>query len=394
MVTKPKRAVRRWAFKDVLPLLGWNREMPYDVRLLRRMRDCGLNLAGFVPASALDACRRAGIRAFVEDPRVAGWDWATVTAEEARPRVASLVRAVGRNPALYGYYLYDEPTASMFPGLGVVARLVSELAPGRWPYINLFPNYASPEQLGTPTYEEYLERFIAVCRPPVLCYDNYFLMRDRADEHDLYWLNLEQVRAAGLRHGIPFWNIVSSVGSYHYREPSAADLRLQAYSSLAYGARGIAYFTYFAPLHGNYRMGPVDQFNCETPTWYHLQNTNHQIARLAPTLLQLESTAVYHLGRVPKGCRGPDAASAIQESPDGPVAVGEFRRPDGARFALVVNTDLERSLYYVFGLRDGWSVESVISPYTGEPAPPLGHQTWMAPGQGALLRLRVEPGRE
>ena len=55
------------------------------------------------------------------------------------------------------------------------------------------------------------------------------------------------------------------------------------YTTLAYGGRGLAYFTYFAPPVGGYRAAPVDQFGHETPTWHNLQNVNLQVQKLGPT---------------------------------------------------------------------------------------------------------------
>src|SRR6478672_1925525 len=104
-----------------------------------------------------------------------------------------------------------------------------------------------------------------------------------------YWTNLEAVRNAALKHDLIFWNIVLSVAHFNYREASAADLRFEAYTSLAYGARGLSYFTYFCPSVGNYRLAPVDQFNHETPTWSALQSVNLQVQKLAPTLNHLTS---------------------------------------------------------------------------------------------------------
>src|SRR5438105_873484 len=117
-----------------------------------------------------------------------------------------------------------------------------------------------------------------------------------------YWRNLEQIRAAAKKHDLPFWNIVLAVAHFNYREPSAADLRFEAYSSLACGARGLAYFTYFASQVGNYRGAAIDQFGNPTPTWNNLQNVNLQIQKLAPTLLDLTSDGVYHFGSIPNGC--------------------------------------------------------------------------------------------
>ena len=121
------------------------------------------------------------------------------------PRSASTRR-------VYGYYLRDEPGAGMFPGLAKVADLIRELSPGKWPYINLFPDYANSDQLGTTNYAEYLERFVATCHPSIISYDNYSLMDDGSVREN-YWSNLEAVRAAARKHGLEFWNIVLSVGA-------------------------------------------------------------------------------------------------------------------------------------------------------------------------------------
>ena len=58
------------------------------------------------------------------------------------------------------------------------------------------------------------------------------------------------------------------------------------------------------PRRGNYRLAPIDQFGNPTQTWYFMQNVNLQIQKLAPTLLQLASDDVYHIGKAPSGARG------------------------------------------------------------------------------------------
>src|SRR5271166_4224988 len=131
-------AVQPPADTNFFPIMAWN-SAPKDPAVLRKMHECGLTIAGFVAPATLDACRAAGLKAIVSDARVSGYDWANVDANKARKNVASLVAKVGKNPAVYGYYLRDEPSAGMFPGLAKVADLVRELSPGKWPYINLFP---------------------------------------------------------------------------------------------------------------------------------------------------------------------------------------------------------------------------------------------------------------
>lgn len=371
---------------ECFPIMAWDWP-PNSPAVLEEMKACGLTMAGFVPPEGLDACHQAGLKAIVYDPRVWQYDWKNVDGAVARRNVESLVRQVQGHPALAGYYLRDEPSADMFDGLAAVASELRRLDPQRWAYVNLFPNCASREQLGTETYEEHLERFIAVCRPTRLSYDNYWLMLDDPRQHAFYWRNLEQVRAASQRHGLPFWNIVLSVASILYREASEADLRLQAYSTLAYGARGLCYFTYFAPKIGNYRMAPVDQFGHRTSTWEALRRVNLQVQALSPTMLRLRSTGVYHLGDVPEGCAGPAGESLLSGAGEAPLLVGEFRHDDGATYVMLVNRDLRHST----GLWPQWRKEpaqvQIVSSYTGQLVPFSGEQTWLAPGQGMLLRL-------
>src|ERR1022692_1918320 len=227
---------------NFFPIMAWN-SVPKDPAVLRKMHECGLTIAGFAAPDTLAACRAAGLKAIVSDARVSNYDWANVDAGKTRKSVANLVAKVGRNPAVYGYYLRDEPSANMFPGLAKVADLIRELSPGKWPYINLFPDYATPGQLGNANYSEYLERFIATCHPTIISYDNYSFMDD-GSVRESYWTNLEAVRDACQKHGIEFWNIVLSVAHFSYRELNAADFRFEVYTTLTYGGRGISYFTY------------------------------------------------------------------------------------------------------------------------------------------------------
>jgi len=366
------------------PLMAWG-HTPNDPAVLKRMRECGLTVAGFVEPAALDACRDAGLKAIVSDPRTAGYDWSKVDPAVARPRVESLVKEVKGHPAVFGYLLRDEPSAAVFPGLAVVADAIRELHPGTWPYINLLPNYADPDQLGTPDYESHLKAFVEACRPPILSYDHYALF-DGGKLREGYFANLESMRRAGLEHGIPFWNIILTTAHFNYRESTDADIRFQVYTSLAYGARGIAYFTYFSPAIGNFRLGPIDQFGNETPTWGKLQNVNLQVERLAPTLLKLRSDAVYHFGEVPAGGKGPGEDSLV-ESIDGPMLVGDFTHEDGSRYVLIVDKSFTESVPCRPKFRVTPSKVEHVSPYNGSLQPYGGEDVWLAPGQGALLRI-------
>ncbi len=369
---------------DFFPVMAWDGP-PNDPAVFKKMHDCGFTVAGFVPPAALDACYAAGLKAIVSDPRTSGYDWPRVDSKIARARVTELINEVRNHPAVFGYYLRDEPSARFFPGLATVSSVVKELHPGVWPYINLFPNYADAGQLGTATYDEYVEKFVKECQPPVLSYDHYAIFEGGGLRGE-YFGNLESIRRAAVKHDLPFWQIVLSLGCLNYREPTPVDMRLQVYTSLAYGARGIAYFKYFTPAVGNFRGGPIDQFGNENPMWQTMRQVNLQIGKLAPTLLKLKSDRVYHFSAVPTGCTGPDDKSLV-ESIGGPMLVGDFTHENGDRYIMVVNKDVAGSVPCHPKFRQPIARLELVSAYSGALVPYEGEQCWLAPGQGVLLKL-------
>ena len=380
--------------RDTMPkpedfaILPWS-WVPNDPVQLQWIRECGFNLAGFASPDALDAVRAAGLKAFVSDgsTHVGDAEAALEDAEISR-RVRALVHKVHHHPAVFGYYLRDEPSAAVFPGLARWAAAYNKAHPKAVPYINLFPNYASPGQLGSATYEEHLDQYVKTVHPRFISYDHYSLMDDGSLRGG-YFPNLEAVRKAALSAGIPFWNIVLSNSHFNYAEPTPGGLRFQMYTTLAYGGRGISYFTYITPEVGNYRLAPIDQFGNKTPTWDMLRNVNLQIHELAPTYLTLTSVNVFHHGEVPEGCRD-DATSVHLKSVDGGnLVVGEFTGPDAQPAVLIVNKDLHRSTTFGLEFKQPGKV-MLVSPYNGNKQPFGGEHCWLAAGQGALLLLERE----
>ncbi len=364
-------------------ILPWS-WVPADAEVLAGIRDCGFNLAGFVAPEALDAVQAAGLKAIVSgtDTHVGDAEAALPTAEIQR-RVQALVNRTGTHPATFGYYLRDEPSATVYGGLAEWAAAYAQAAPRALSYINLFPNYASPAQMGVGTYEEYLQQFVATVRPRFISYDHYALMDD-GSLRDGYFQNLEAVRRVAMKERLPFWNIVLANAHFHYAEPSPAGFRFQLYTTLAYGGRGISYFTYITPDVGNYRLAPLDPFGHRTPTWDMLRQVNLQLHRLAPTYLRLTSLNVFHHGQVPAGCSDSSSSQLLARLEGGDLVVGEFREAEGRDAVLVVNKDLARSTAFNLEFKSPGAV-TLVSPYSGAESAWAGEQCWLAPGQGMLL---------
>ena len=368
------------------PIMAWG-SAPENSAVLSEMADCGINVAGFVAPEHLDAVSQAGLRAFVMDYRASGYDFQNVDPNVVSANVNGLVKEVGSHPALYGYYLKDEPNMREFPGLAIVSDAFLEKSPDKIPYINLFPNYASQNQLGTENYWNYVEGFINEVNPPMISYDHYALMEDEP-LRDGYYTNLEAMRWGSVKYKRPFWNVVLTTAHFKYREPSFADIRFQVWTTLAYGGKGISYFTYFAPGFGNCRMAPIDQYGNRTPTWDYLQNTNSAVKMLGPILLRLRSTGVYHVGDVPVGCLALPGNTLIRTIfGNGNFLVGEYIHSDGTSYVMVVNKDFKSSVNFRVELNEPDSHIRRISSYSGYPEELVDDGDWLAPGQGVLLQV-------
>lgn len=375
-------------------VMAWG-ESPSNPQQLRWMREAGLNISGFCRLADLDEVKAAGLACFIDDPRIQGYSWEKMPPEsELRKRAMPIIDAVRGHAAALGFFLRDEPGVPMMSGLGEMAGLLRNVSPGKWPYVNLFPTYASSRQLGAASYEDYVQEFIRDVHPPFLSYDNYSLLNGRMD--DRFYTNLEIIRRFSLQAGIPFWNVILANTLFNYMEPSDATLHLQVYSTLAYGGRGIEYFTYFTPDVGNFRMAAIDPFGHRTATWYMLRRVNNEIHVLAPWLAGLRSTGVYHSPPVPPQSKPLSESRWVEsvkaEDPSSPGApprflIGEFADKNGKPFLMLVNEDLSCSIHFKITLRKSGAKLWRVSSYSGKPEPLGGEMDWLGPGAGVLLRI-------
>lgn len=375
----------------VFPLMAW--DYVDNAKSMKDLKDCGVNLVAFAPASALDIALKYDIKCILFDQGILHAFDAPFNSKTANIKLEELIKKYNNHPALYGYHLKDEPGAADFPELGRSVELVKKLAPGKWPYINLFPNFPFGDRY-TP---EYLNKFVEICRPTAISYDNYIQDYNSLNGNkSIFWDNLAEVRASSLKYNVPFWNIVLTSAHLIYEEFSDADLRLQMFGSLAYGAKGLSFYKfisaslpiYNAPDLGNFRMGPIDQFGERTHTWENLRNINRQIANIGPTLLKLKSDYVYHLGDVPMGHNAPTAQTSIKEIPGGGrFIIGDFTHEDGSKYVMVVNKSVTKSYPCNPVFNGGDKKLKIVSPWKGGLQDYTREYFYLAPGQGILLKV-------
>jgi hypothetical protein len=386
------------------PQSGWNNQHEGRLNGLESIRDCYFTIAGFVHRRDLDRCEQLGLKAlaFGDHDTVTMrqwndlWDDTTLTDRMIRKKIRRMVERNGDSKAVVGYYISDEPGASMYPRLAKAVEYVHKYAPGKLAYINLFPDYATvgakdQSQLETDTYRAYLDRFATEVRPGLISYDNYMVQysMDLTDSTHAgsYFRNLLAVRETALENGLPFWNIVSSNQIRPGKTiPSPANLLLQAYTTLAAGGRGVTWYTYYSRGYG---YAPVDTLGRKTQTWYYLQEVNRQLGILGPIMNRMKTTGVYFSDPAPTSGLPLLPGRLVRASASGsPLMLGEFRDHDGTDYLMVVNLSLERSVSVAITLQNPDRKIQVISSVDGRACEPdMEKGLWLVAGQGILLRL-------
>lgn len=290
--------------------------------------------------------------------------------------------ALPDDEACWGFALMDEPGVGQFPDLARRAEEVRARHPGKFGYINLFPNYASPAQLGTSTYDEHVERFVREVKPEVLSMDHYPIMRPGADGRGAYLDNLETMRTHSLKARIPFWNFFYSMPFNDRLDPTEAQIRWQIFASIAYGAKGVLYFCYWTPGKGAGGAGEfpkggaiITAEGLKTRHYDEARRINAQLKNLGPTLMNLTSLRVLRIKTdtdVREALTGLPLGNMtrVAGDPAGEFIVGIFSHTDGRRAVLILNHDYSFTAWPTveFAGADSANVME-MSKTTGEIAP-------------------------
>ncbi|MHB9034386.1 MAG: hypothetical protein ACYC6L_15240 [Anaerolineae bacterium] len=385
----------------------WPPENTYEAWKL--VADCGFNVVPFRSRSreegrqVLDWLQEFGILGMVEDRRIhpriveqPGWE----------DTVRQVAADYADHPALWGYFMADEPRLAGIPPLGKLTRAFHRVDPAHVAYSNLLPITCTGESLGVVNYDTYVQAYLEQVQPRLLSYDLYALHENDRD-NPAYFQALQETRKWSLQAGIPFMNIFLSVPHFSYRDPSAEDLRWQVYSSLAYGAKGLTYFTYLTPDADNYRQGIIDVYGNPTVKYVPVQQLNHEISNLGPWLMRLTSTCVTHVGETAELYSRQVGSGSIVEADGGgrDLLVGEYIDTEKLPWVLVMNKDRKHSAWVTLRIRTQFTRIDEAARSTGhlrEIARDSGAQAmalcedgmvvrfWLAPADGRLMRLSAK----
>ncbi|MCD9025803.1 cadherin-like domain-containing protein [Cohnella sp. NL03-T5] len=208
-------------------------------------------------------------------------------------------------------------------------------------------------------YESIVRRW-ADTHPDVLSFDAYpYRIDGGLDEygiHSSYYPTLEAMRKVSVEKGIDVWSNIQSVGLANVMKvPTEADMRYQIYSNLAYGVKGLIYFTYWTPPNEwgeQFDNGIVDANGNRTDKYNYAKAANADVLKLGPTLLKLNSQAVYHTGPTL-----PVSTTALPgnfywqlSNPAQSTVIGSFIDAVARKYVMVVNKDRTNSQNIAFML--------------------------------------------
>ena len=309
-----------------------------------QMVEGGFNLVWCGSEKELDVAGRHGLRGMLTSGLLAP---ASLDDPDRREQLDALIARVSKHPALYAYYIIDEPNASQFPSLGKLVGYLRQRDPLHLAYINLFPTYANNKQLGTKgdvvtAYKEHLCLYVEQVKPSLISYDHYqFRLKGDGDQ---YFLNLAMIRRAAQEAGMPFLNIVQACtwAPNSMRVPNPDELRYLVYTTAAYGAQGISYYVY---AHANHIGSLVSLDGTPGPLYYAVKSYNREFVAIARELQPLRSLGVYHTSMREPGCEPLPADAPFHiDSSQSPATtrgflLGFFGAADRPTHVVTVNLD-------------------------------------------------------
>lgn len=234
-----------------------------------------------------------------------------------------------------GVNLYDEPGSAKFADLAKAVEIIRSLSPETLRYINLLPNFE-----GGAGYA----RFVEAVKPDLVSFDRYPILLTGEDLG--YFKNWSDVRAAALPANLPTWVFIQSVGYRNHAVPTAADLRWQINISLAYGCKGIQYFTYWTPDPGrgeDFHDALLTVDGRRTALYAASRTINNgYLAPLGRQLMPLTSESVHaaNLSEPPPGLPAFVPDDYVAGTSGSPLVLGRFHggdENDPTRWLLVAN---------------------------------------------------------
>lgn len=262
-----------------------------------------------------------------------------INSKEFPNNLSSTVNRFKDHPATAGYFIIDEPPIQTLHLFKEMVNKITDIDNKNFNYINLLPTYGDA---GTKDYNEYIYRYSTEIPLDFISFDFYPIIANWV--RDDWYYNLEIIRNISTEINKPFWAFALSTSHGNYPIPTLEHLRLQVYSNLAYGAKGIQYYTYWTITSPNfvYESGPIDKDGSKTKVYDLVKQMNKEIKSFSHIYLTSKVKNVSHYGNIPFGTTRSSIYPDYIESLDirgGNALLSEMENNENT-FYMIQNTNL------------------------------------------------------
>jgi hypothetical protein len=326
------------SYKDMAEA-GFTINLPLDIGFHRGNPTPGAHDGNLTPEhyfTTLDVAHANGMKIFVSSESIL-----TFSPED----ISRLIS----HPALAGYRVWDEPWVEKYDTVAQVVKRVQAID-------NTHPCYVNSFGMWEPDYPDHLRQFIEKVPVPQLSYDLYAVVLNKDSTRGIkkeFYESLELFSREAKRINKPFWAFALSFNHWDYPVPTLADLRLQVYSDLAYGAQAITYYSYWSlPLEFGWVKeeyeGPISRKGKKTDAYYAVQAMNKEIKALSKVFLNAKMIWTAYTGEVPESCKPlsevelPKIVKSVEIADNRNALISYMEKGDD-HFLIIVNQDLNRA---------------------------------------------------
>ncbi|MBR4900775.1 MAG: beta-galactosidase [Victivallales bacterium] len=334
--------------EDTIPIMSWYSIPPDDLSVERfiELKEAGFNLNfshmyGLAEAKkALDCAQQAGIRNLFMCGALIG------KPEEIVPQVMN-------HPGLAGYHLQDEPQKVHIPVLAEANKKIRAIDPNHFTYLNLYPVGATDPFM---PYIDYIHYCAKEVPTPFISYDHYGIVNNEIRGN--YYQNLEIISKEARKLGKPFWAFALSTAHGSYPVPNVAQLKLQMYSNLAYGAQGLQYFTYWNPgtETWNFHDAPITLEKKRSSVYDYVREVNAELQKRNFVFMRSKVEFVRHTGeKLPLGTKRletlPDMVTKLDTH--GKDAVVSLLTKNDMAYLVIVNAGIHDDMSLTITFKSG-----------------------------------------
>ena len=206
------------------------------------------------------------------------------------------VEAMSAHPSLYAYNVWDEPELFEYPEMISRIKEIYKYDTIHPCYVNLFPNYGWDDWVEE-KYLETLRHYLKNVPVSFLSFDYYpvIIKDDNRQLREAWYHNLEDIRTAAMEAKVPIWSFALAKCHNPYPTPTLADLRVQHFSNLVYGAVAFQYFTTRAIVWNDTIVSHIYPI---------VKQVNRELKQMEPLFLGADIKDIWHTGEtIPRGTK-------------------------------------------------------------------------------------------